>query len=49
MGDEQPELAQRLRAGLESYLAEHAAPGLDSSVALDEEARRRLEALGYLQ
>ena len=46
---EKPELAEKMRLRLEDYLAEHAADGLDSSVALDEETVRRLEALGYLQ
>ncbi|MEM7584650.1 MAG: sulfatase-like hydrolase/transferase [Acidobacteriota bacterium] len=46
---EQPELAERMRGRLASYLVEHAASGLDASVPLDDEARRKLEALGYLQ
>lgn len=40
---------ERLRAQLAAYLREHAVQGLDSSVALDEESARRLQALGYLQ
>ncbi|MEM7052884.1 MAG: sulfatase, partial [Acidobacteriota bacterium] len=47
--DRQPELAAALRGRLERYLERHAARDLDSSVAVDEETVRRLQALGYLQ
>jgi arylsulfatase A-like enzyme/Tfp pilus assembly protein PilF len=46
---EQPAAAERLRGQLEAFLAEHVVADLDSSVALDEESARRLQALGYLQ
>ncbi len=46
---ERPEAAAGLRETLERYLAEHAVPGLDSSVDVDPETARRLAALGYLQ
>jgi len=38
-----------LKTRLEQFLDRHAVEGLDASVALDEEAARRLQALGYLQ
>ncbi len=44
-----PEDAERARVQLERYLADHAVPGLDSSIAIDEESARRLMALGYVQ
>ena len=47
--DERPEDAERLRSNLASYLESHAVPGLDSSVAIDDETAQRLMALGYLQ
>ena len=46
---DRPELAEQMRRRLARYLSDHAAPDLDSSVAVDEETVRRLRALGYLQ
>jgi arylsulfatase A-like enzyme/Tfp pilus assembly protein PilF len=47
--EREPELAHSMRQELVDYLADHTVAGLDSSVAVDEETARRLQALGYLQ
>jgi tetratricopeptide (TPR) repeat protein len=47
--DQEAELARSMRQKLTSYLSEHTVAGLDSSVAVDDETARRLQALGYLQ
>lgn len=46
---EKPDLASGMRQELAAYLSEHTVSGLDSSVEVDEETARRLQALGYLQ
>ncbi len=46
---QQQDLAAAMRSRLQDYLDRTANQGLDSSVAVDEETKRRLQALGYLQ
>ena len=45
----QPDLAGAMRERLQEYLDRNANRELDSAVAIDEETKRRLQALGYLQ
>lgn len=46
---QEPELASAMKKELSDYLVDHTVTGLDSSVAVDDETARRLQALGYLQ
>ncbi len=45
----EPHLASAMKKELADYLVEHTVAGLDSSVTVDDETARRLQALGYLQ
>ena len=47
--EQEPEKAHGLEKRLERFVARHAVEGLDASVALDDEAARKLQALGYIQ
>ena len=44
-----PQIADDMKARLERYLRRHEVTDLDTSVELEQETIRRLEALGYLQ
>ncbi len=46
---EDPETAKGLEQRLERFVTRHAVEGLDASVALDDEAAKKLQALGYIQ
>lgn len=46
---EHPELAARLEEKLRTHIARAAESGASAAVPIDEETRRQLEALGYLQ
>ncbi|MCG8462304.1 MAG: sulfatase-like hydrolase/transferase, partial [Holophagales bacterium] len=46
--DEQPEIARAMHTRLERFVQEHAIEGASRSVSMDDETRRRLEALGYI-
>ena len=45
----EPNIASAMRARLATFVAEHAATGPDTMIEVDQETRRRLEALGYIQ
>ena len=46
---DQPEVASRMRDHLEVFLQRNAVPGASTTEAIDDEVRRRLQSLGYLQ
>ena len=47
--ESEPELSLGMEQRLRDYLRDHAVSGIDSSVVVDEDTARRLQALGYLQ
>ncbi|MEM1204141.1 MAG: sulfatase-like hydrolase/transferase [Acidobacteriota bacterium] len=46
--DEEPEIARVMRSRLERFVQDHAIEDVSDRVELDDESRRRLEALGYI-
>ncbi|MEM9557086.1 MAG: sulfatase-like hydrolase/transferase [Acidobacteriota bacterium] len=46
--DREPEIARAMHQRLERFVQEHATDGGAAAVTMDDETRRRLEALGYL-